>query len=217
MKHLDDTSNRTPDGPQGLAGGSPTPHAEQAMAARRRLLLRAAASSAPVVMGLIPGTGQAASSAFRLADADAQRTPAGYIPAGGTDDAKWLRVDAKTYKIVDADNGKDISNYTSLFYVNNKYYQWTTSTAAGVDVTSTVVSMLAETKGNGASTKLAYARVETGSVLVLRLFDECSLSDSGKVWPEASTVGTTLQGLTVSAWTSVAGFTRSCNFNLSGS
>lgn len=197
MNHRHEHSSQTP---EQAVGGPLARDAGDATVARRRALLRAAASSAPFLAGLAPNAALAQSSAFRAATLDGTVAPAA---ATDTHDG-WMRGPARYGRITASSSTNSATVYPNVIFVDNAYY------AVGVPFNVGVKGLPITLNGNE-----TFQDGEAVTKLVLVLFGKLAGNGYGEAgkWPQFAypeldaRFESPLQGLHCSSWTSAAGGT----------
>ncbi len=171
----------------------PAVGAQVSTAARRRALLRAAAS-APVLAGLAPGTALAQASAYRAAGNDAQIKP---DPVLDTHDG-WMRASVPFGSVTETAEPGSTVVYPYVFQIGGELITVDAPFDAGVKGTPVILTGDQTFQSNS-------------SKLVLVLFGQSgnSYAEIGKwpkyEYPEAVGLFGPAQGLHCSSWTSFAG------------
>lgn len=195
MNHRHEHSSHTP---EQVVSGRLTRDEGDATVARRRTLLRAAASSAPFLAGLAPNAALAQGSAFRAATMDGTIAPAA---ATDTHDG-WMRAPARYGRVTVGQGANSATVYPNVIFVGNAYY--TVDVPFDVGAKGTLVTLT-----NGQT----FQDGEAVTKLVLVLFGKLpgnGYGEAGK-WPQFAypeldaRFESALQGLHCSSWTSAAG------------
>lgn len=190
------------DTPEGTAGaGKPAlqaahpPRPADAVLDRRRALLRAAASSAPLVVGLAPNAAGAAASAYRGALEDANATPAGQCTFGVED--TWIRkpISVHVGEIWFKPNSPEQRQVHPLVYALGTPGAFTYYALDAADLSK---------KGRVVTLGSDESFVDQGAntICALVLFNEDGYDEAG-TWPATDAHEFGLQALHASSWTSL--------------